>query len=67
MVWDWLHRILYWRQIRDELREIDEMAAREEHLRADLDRRIAEVFTPEEWHEVAERCQRKLAERGIGA
>lgn len=62
MIWDWLHRIIYWRQIRDDIREMDEMAANWERIRLDMDRRIAEVFTPEEWQATAERCERKLAD-----
>lgn len=57
MFWDWLYRILYWRQIRDDLREIDEMSASWDRMSADTDRRIREVFTPEDWAATRERCE----------
>jgi len=58
---NWLHRLIHWREIR----EIDEMAARQKQLMADLDRRIAECFTPDEWAETRDRCERQLAELEI--
>lgn len=60
MVWDWIYRIIAWRQIRDDIREMDEMARRWEWMQRDMDRRIAELYTPEEWKAVGERCEAKL-------
>jgi hypothetical protein len=66
MILDWLHNIIYWREIRDFTREADAMAANWEQIRIEMDRRIAEVFTPEELAETEARCERKLAEMGYG-
>ena len=60
MLWDWLHRILYWREIREEAREMDAMARNWERMGADIDRRIASLYTPEEWAAVSERCEKKV-------
>ena len=62
MFWDWLYRILYWREIRDEMREMDEMAERWKWMLADLDRQIAEAFTPEEYAAVRERCEKQISQ-----
>ena len=60
MIWGWLDWIINRRQIREDIREINEMAAHCEWLRRDLDRRVAEAFTPEEWAATRERCERQL-------
>ncbi len=49
------------REIEEEFRRFDANAAR----MADLDRRIAEVFTPEEWEATRKRCEAKLAAAGF--
>jgi hypothetical protein len=64
MFWDWLDRIINWREIREQRREMDEMVASWDRMQRDLDQRIAKVFTPAEWAETRERCERKLAEMG---
>lgn len=64
MFWDWLHRIIYRRQISKEWDEIVAMGARQEAMRAYLDSRIRENFTPAEWADTRARCEKKLAESG---
>ena len=49
-----------YRQFKEESRRLDENV----HKLADLDKRIAEVFTPEEWAATRERCERRLREVG---
>lgn len=45
--------------------EIEDMASGWGHQRRQMDKRIAEVFTPQEWHETQERCIKQLADQGI--
>ena len=65
MFWDWIYRITHWRQIRDDMREMDEMLEHQRLMTADLNRRIQNAFTPEEWRVTEDRCLRKLEEMGI--
>ena len=62
MLWDWLDRIINWREIKEQRREMDQMVANWDHMRADIDRRIRANFTPEEWASVSERCEARLAQ-----
>jgi hypothetical protein len=64
MIWDFLHRLIYWRQIRRENEEIDAMGRESSAMQAHLDRRIAEVFTPEEWEATRKRCEAQLRSMG---
>ena len=60
MFWDWVFNIFYWRSNRQIAREMDALCADNQRMVADLDRRIREVFTPEEWAAVSERCEKQL-------
>lgn len=62
MFWDWLYRTLHWREIQDDLSELDAMMEGWAQRQAELDARIRANFTEEEWAEVAARCEKKLAE-----
>jgi hypothetical protein len=62
MIWDWLRRIAL--RTRSQ-RAFDAEMAEYDAMRAALDRRIRETFTPEEWAATEERCLRKLAEMGV--
>ena len=60
MIWGWLDWIINRRQIRDDLSEMDDMVERCEWMKRDLDRRVAEAFTPEEYEAVRKRCEAQL-------
>lgn len=62
MMWQWLLAWLRpWRTAND---EIDAMADEWRVMDNLISRRIAELYTPEEWKEVEERCMRQLYEFG---
>ncbi len=65
MIWDLLDRIINWREIREQRREMDEMVASWDHMQRHTDRRIRELFTREEWAAVAERCEKRLAGKSV--
>lgn len=60
MLWDWLDRFINRRQIREDLRTVDELCEQGTVMLNDLNRRVRESFTPDEWNKVRERCERQL-------
>ena len=67
MFWDWLYRLMHRRQLREDLRDLDEMAMNWHLMQCDLNKRIAESFSPQEWNETRERCERMIREAAAGA
>jgi hypothetical protein len=61
MIWGCLDWIINRRQIRSDLFEMEVMATQMEWMQRDLDRRVSEAFTPEEYAEVRKRCETQLA------
>ena len=60
MIFDWIYRVIYRRQLREDMRELAEMQAQTDRRMNALDARIREAFTPAEWAEVRARCERRL-------
>ncbi len=59
-MWRWFFRWLH----RDEWREIDEGDREFMAMSEFMDKRIAELFTPDEWREVCERNERTMRDLG---
>lgn len=58
--WDAIHDLIFWRRVQRENREAAALCADNARMIAELDRKIAEVFTPEEWEAVRRRCEAQL-------
>ena len=62
MLWGWLDWIINRRQIREDLREMDELCELNEAMTSDLGRQVRECFTPDEWEAVRERHKQRELE-----
>ena len=62
--WDWVYRITHRHQIEHDLCEMETMVENWKHMRSDMERRITEVFTPEEYEAVRRRCEAQLGRWG---
>lgn len=62
MIFDWLYRLIYRRQIRDDWCEIAELEAEAGAIMIALSARINGSFSPEQWDEVRDRCERQLTQ-----
>ena len=61
--WEWLARHVFYREdYREGDGAVRELQADNERMIVNLDARIKAVFTPEDWAETKDRCERKLAE-----
>jgi hypothetical protein len=58
--WDAIHDLIFRQRVQRENREAAALCADNARMVAEMDRKIAEVFTPKEWEATRRRCEAKL-------
>ena len=62
MVFDLLFRLIYRREIAQDIRDLDQMQLEWRRQDQIINQRLTENFARDEWAAVRERCERRLAE-----